>query len=256
MAIRLEPKRANEVRDYRHDWTPFLGSDTIASQTTTATGATVDSAAVETGNRSILFWVSGGTNGSTATITQTVVTAAGRTETETFVLQVADDEVVTLAQAKDYLGELSSDRDAKIAAMIPRARLWVEDHTGLSLLRRQFTERHLPKYGAIRLFKGPLVTVDEIAYTDDAGAQTYTGRNFPPDPTIFPAADDSWPTLSDNNQFEVTYTAGYSPADVDDRLVGAMLALIEGEFSEGYAYPPRAVEAAERCCGQLRMATV
>jgi hypothetical protein len=51
--IALEPKMAAEVRDYTHDWTPFLGTDTISSQTTTVSGVTLDSAVILSGNRAI-----------------------------------------------------------------------------------------------------------------------------------------------------------------------------------------------------------
>ncbi len=103
MAIRLEPKRGNEVRDYRHDWTPFLGTDTIATQTTTANGVTVNSSAVETGSKSVIFWLSAGVNGVPGFVTQTVVTTGGRTETELFVIDILAEEVISLAQAKEYL---------------------------------------------------------------------------------------------------------------------------------------------------------
>lgn len=161
-------------------------------------------------------------------------------------------EPILIDDAKEYLRVRSSDEDDKITAMIPRVRLWVEDHTGLALIQREFTERHLPKYGAIRLFRGPLVEVGEVAYVNASGAQTYVPRAWPPSSTIFPAAGGTWPVLTDREQFEITYTAGYAAGEVDARLIGAMYALIEGEFSEGYAYPPRAVEAAELCCLYLR----
>lgn len=161
-------------------------------------------------------------------------------------------EPVDLAEVKSYLRVLSPDEDDKLTAMIPRARLWVEDHTGLALLQREFTERHWPRYGAIKLFKGPLVSVTSVDYSGG----TYVPRYWAGQSTIFPAEGGTWPSLTDDEQFEVTYVAGFGEGEVDDRLIGAMLALIEGEFSEGYAYPERAVEAAQRCCGYLRTAVL
>lgn len=256
MAIKREPKRPNEVRDYLHSWAAFLGADTIASQTTVGTGVTVDSSTVEAENQEVRFVLSGGMDGTTATVTQTIVSAGGRTETEVFIIRIGDDEPVSLDEAKAYLRIRHTDEDAKIAAMIPRARLWVEDHTGLVLVRREFVERHTPQWGAIRLFKGPLVAAlpadVEVTYLDSGAATTYVPRSFPPSSIIFPAIDDSWPNLADGEQFTVTYTAGFDVGEADDRLIGAMLALIEGEYAEGYAYPPRATEAAERCLAYLR----
>lgn len=168
-------------------------------------------------------------------------------------------EPITLQTVKEYLGLYNADFDAKITAMIPRARKWVEDHTGLALERRQFAEQRLPdRHGAVRLYKGPLASIDSVAYVDSAGnPQTYVPLAYPPSTRIVAANDAYWPTLSNDRLFTITYTAGYATAaDIDERLIGAMLALIEGEFSEGAAYPDRAIEAAERCCSYLRAVAV
>lgn len=249
--IRLEPKLPTEVRNYRHDWAPFLGTDTIASQTTVSSDVTISDDAPDTGDKSVSWKVSGGTLGKTATITQTIVTTAGLTETETFALPISMDEPVSLGQAKDYLRIKTASEDGKVAAMIPRARLWVEDHTGLALIRRPFVERRRTEAGVIRLFKGPLVSVDSVTYGD---AQAYAPRSWPPDRRIAAALNGTWPVLDRDDAFEITYTAGLAQEEIDDRLIGAMLALIEGEYSEGYAYPDRSISAAEQCCGYLRPA--
>lgn len=153
-------------------------------------------------------------------------------------------EPLALEEVKEYLRVLSSDEDSKIAAMIPRARLWVEDFTGLALVQREFVETRVPQYGAIRLNKAPLVSVEPVVYTDG----TYEPLTYPPDATLYASADSTWPTLATDGRFTVTYVAGYADGEVDDRLLGAMYALIEGEYSEGYAYPERAMEAARGAC--------
>lgn len=251
MTIRLEAKRPAEVRTYRHDWTPFLGDDTISSQTTTIAGATLDSATVEAGNQSVLFKISGGTENVPARLEHSIVTASGLTEAETFILPITGAEVVTLGQAKAYLRVRTDSENDKICAMIPRARRWVEDYTGLILVKRQFVERLLPTFGIIRLSHGPLVSIDAVDYIDSSGAAaTLTPTAHPPRAELFVA--DGWPGLADNEAFEITYTAGFEIENIDDRLTGAMLALIEGEFAEGYAYPERATDAAARCCAYLK----
>lgn len=158
-------------------------------------------------------------------------------------------EPLTVDEAKTALRILTTDHDARIEAMIPRARLWVEDYTGLALVQRQFTERRRTEAGGIRLFKGPLVSVDSVIYGD---AQAYTPRDFAPDTRLVAAVDTAWPVLDADDAFEITYTAGFEPDAIDDRLIGAMLALIEGEYSDGYAYPERATDAAARCCGYVK----
>jgi hypothetical protein len=76
-----------------------------------------------------------------------------------------------------------------------------------------------------------------------------------PDTRLVAATGSAWPVLDEDDAFEIEYTAGYADGEVPDELIGAILTLVEGEFSEGYAYPQRATDAAERCCGmQRRMA--
>lgn len=261
MALCWESKRPGEVRTYQIDWSTFLGDDTIASRTLVATGVTVDNGSgqgvIDAGAKGITVKLSGGTSGTLARIVNTIVTTAGETEVEEIVLRISDyEEPISVADAKTYLRVRHDEEDPKIAGMIPRAREWVEDFTGLALTQRKFVEHHWPKYGAIRLFKGPLVAATaadvEIGYTADGQAGVYVGRLFPPSSVIFPAADSTWPTLESDDRFEITYTAGFAAGDVDPRLIGAMFALIEGEYAEGHAYPASATEAAERCCSFLR----
>jgi hypothetical protein len=165
-------------------------------------------------------------------------------------------DVLTLDEVKEYLGVFSSDKDPSIKQMIPRARLWVEDHTGIAILQRQFTERLLPSSnGVMRLSKGPLVADSvTVSYIDSNGSlASFVPTLYPPIGTLY-GGTTGWPMLARNEQFTVTYTAG--DTTVDDRLKGAILALIEGEFSEGYAYPERSTEAAARCCTYLRQMVV
>lgn len=164
-------------------------------------------------------------------------------------------EPITVEQAKDYLRILDdTSHDAKIEGMIPRAREWVEDHTGVVLVAREFTE-YFSDWNALTIYRRP---VTEVAITYGlSGAEDQTefssfSAALNQRPIRF-ASVSAWPELPAGNEISVTYTAG--PAEdeaLDERLLGAMYALIEGEFSEGYAYPEQAVAAAKRCCGQLR----
>lgn len=249
-------KNPAEVADYLFDFMDVLGAgETIATRTVIAAGVTKDSDSIvavgDEADSGVQVWLSGGMDG-TATVTCTITTSGGRSFSEIALLPIGQ-EVVSVAQVKEYLRVLSSDEDAKIAAMIRRARLWVEDYTGLALTQRQFVELRRTERGAIRLFKGPLVSVDSVTYGE---AGTYTPRTFGASTRIYASADSAWPSLDDGDAFEITYTAGFGPGEVDDRLIGAMLALIAGEFDTGRAYPEEAVEAAERCCSYLRTAVL
>jgi uncharacterized phiE125 gp8 family phage protein len=150
-------------------------------------------------------------------------------------------EPLDLATVKDYLRVLDSTEDAKISAMIPRSRLWVEEYTGLALIKRDFAELHTPRAGSVRLYRGPLVALASCTYPDsDGAAQDFTPIASPPSTKL----TGDWPATGNGQPFTVTYTAGVDPGTEDDRLIGAMLTLIEGEYSAGFAYPPDTVTSA------------
>jgi len=171
-------------------------------------------------------------------------------------------EALLLDLVKDYLRVTDDVEDAKIQAMIPRARLWVEEHTGLAIIQREFVELHTPRAGAIRLYRGPLVAVGSVAYVDgEATDQTFDPVAYPPSTKL----TGEWPATQNGDPFTVTYTAGIwvppetvgSPPEldisaIDPRLVGAMLALIEGEYTAGFAYPPDTITAATNCLFYLK----
>jgi uncharacterized phiE125 gp8 family phage protein len=234
--IRLLPtKRATEVRDYRHDWTPFLGLDTIQSQTTTGVGITVDSSLIEPpALQKIKFWLSGGVAPEPGIITQTIVTAGGRTETEIFSLGITvSDELVSVSEAKQNMKVENDDSEnALIAGLIRSARAYVEDESGYVFVRRQFNEEYdVDPRGFIPLDRRPVVIVDEIEYTDDAYAtQTITdsflvlergrGRVYPtPGTTAFP-------TIAPNSKFLVRYTAGYAEGSTHNDVELARQAIL------------------------------
>lgn len=81
-------KDPDAVLDYEWDWAAWLGDDTIASHTVTASaGLTVDS--TEATATAVTAWLSGGTDGATYSVTCHIVTAAGREDdrTMTFTMQ-------------------------------------------------------------------------------------------------------------------------------------------------------------------------
>lgn len=243
MTIRWEPKLAGEVRDYTHDWTPFLVADTIVTSVFTVAGVTKDSDTILSGDQSVKVWLSAGVAGVVASVTNTITTAAGRTETETFVLPIIQyDEPITLAEAKAQVRVDGDNDDNYITTLVPAARRYVENRTGLVIKRRQFIERHMPVRGAIRLYNGPVVSIDEVAYPDNNGAdQTYSGaRYFVGSPFIFPAIGEMWPYPYQSGYygrepFTVTYTAGLSPEQLgtDDyaNLLHAMKLLVGHWFA-------------------------
>jgi hypothetical protein len=136
MTISLLPKLAGEVRRYGHDWTAFLGDDTIASQSNTITGATLDSATIDTGSQSVVFTISGGTAGTAARLTHTITTAAGDHETEVFRIPIGAEEPVTLREAKAQTNMVYDDSEEYLIgkrAMLLLIGHWFENREAFVL---------------------------------------------------------------------------------------------------------------------------
>jgi hypothetical protein len=151
----------------------------------------------------------------------------------------------TLETVKKYLRVFEDFEDDKLEGMILRARDWVEHHTGLATEQRAFLDYGRPRRGQIELRRGPIVSINSVL----AGDTPYNdfiwsgGTN-----TLHAGYGSLWPVLGQGEVLAINYTAGFDEGEIPDQLVGAILALIEGEFSEGFAYPARSVTAAERAC--------
>lgn len=78
MALRWPNKDPDEVLDYVIDWSDRLAGDTISTSTwEVPSGITKDSDS--NGTTSTTVWLSGGTANAVYTLTNRIVTAAGRT---------------------------------------------------------------------------------------------------------------------------------------------------------------------------------
>lgn len=224
MTIALEPsKRPDEERVYKHDWTPWLGAATIASQTTTAdvdSGIVVSDVAIETGDKSITFKVSGGDAGSTGRVTQTITSSTGEIETEVFLVRlVAAEEPVSLAEVKKQLRiEDDNTEDALISSYTRSARAYVESESGFVFVRRQFVETFNRWPLWIELGRRPVISVDLIEYQDTDGTTQEYADFFGSLPLrrIHPAT--SWPTLGTNGSISVRYTAGFAEGEQVEEL--------------------------------------
>lgn len=86
-----KPKDPNETVAYTADWSDQLGSDVIASYTMVATG-TASISNQKQSARSIKFYVTGGTDGTTTTFLNTVTTNTGQVLERTYSLYVASGE--------------------------------------------------------------------------------------------------------------------------------------------------------------------
>lgn len=259
-ATRLETKRPNEVRDYSHDWSAFLGEDTIVTSDVTVDGVTLDSDTNT--DTTVTFWLSGGTADTLATITNTITTAGGRTETEVFTLRIAEySEPVSLDQAKAQLRVTDDSEDALICGFIRAAREYVENYTGRVLVRRAFTETFDSFGNYLELLRRPFVSVDEVAYTDtDGAAQTvasYAVMSGAWPLRVYPAYGESWPAIRSNTEITATYTAGYGLGEEPQALVQAILLLVSTWFANREAVSDRPANeipfAVQSLCDQHRV---
>ena len=78
-----------DVLDYEHDWTPWLGGDTIATSAwTPPDGITVDSDTHT--DTTATVWISGGEAGKSYRITNHITTTGGRTVERSLPIRVQD----------------------------------------------------------------------------------------------------------------------------------------------------------------------
>ena len=82
-------KDPDAVLDYTVDWSDWLGSDTISSSSwTVPSGITKDSDSNT--DTTATIWLSSGKNGKTYEIVNRIVTAGGRTDDRTIIIEVMD----------------------------------------------------------------------------------------------------------------------------------------------------------------------
>ena len=85
----VSPKDPSAVLEYKVDWSPWLGTDTIVSSAwTVPAGITQDSATF--GSAGTTIWLSGGIAGEVYTIANNITTAAGRTVERSMTVAVRD----------------------------------------------------------------------------------------------------------------------------------------------------------------------
>jgi uncharacterized phiE125 gp8 family phage protein len=232
--ISLLPKLAGETRRYRHDWSPFLGLDTISSESTSIAGATLVSTTIDVDNRSVIFKVSGGVAGVPATIAHEITTAGGDIETEVFSIPIGADEPVTLREAKAQVRMLEDDsEDEFLLSLISSARAFVERRSRFLFVSGTRTETFARWGDYLEIWRRPITSIDTIEYstTDDpADDAAYTGfvtnLGFPA--RISAADGDDFPDLLTGGTITVSYTAGALAVTDEAYLIGkrAILLLI------------------------------
>lgn len=140
-------------------------------------------------------------------------------------------EPIDVEQAKAQCRIDDDIEDALIEQKISAAREIVEDITSMVIAQQTFVE-HFSAWGeCLTIFKGPVISIDAIAYDTSDGPATYTGAvaatgTYPV--RIYPAPGAGWPALPRGGGVQVVYTAGYDSGEVPAVMTEAMLVLISG----------------------------
>lgn len=84
------PKDPSAILDYGFEWEDWLDGDTISTSSWTVSPSGLTASPNTKTSNTTTVWLSGGTVGSTYQLTNTVVTAAGRTDQRTMLVAVQD----------------------------------------------------------------------------------------------------------------------------------------------------------------------
>lgn len=145
-------------------------------------------------------------------------------------------ELVSTAEAKEYLRIDHADDDAAIAKMISAAREWLERETGLALGVRRIVETIdcWALSGIVRLALGPLRMLHEVRASNSGVTTTYPAEDFAIAawdlrPRIY--ASRTTPTTdAPIAGIEVEYDAGFSADDAPRPALTAILMLASAVY--------------------------
>jgi len=150
----------------------------------------------------------------------TLVTAA-----TTFPLELTD--------VKTALGIDTSDWDDRIEQLIPQCTREIEVYTGKGFTTQTW-QLVLDEFSdEIELPRGPVTEITEFTYLDEneaeqsVGADVYTTDLVSDPQRIVLNPDQSWPDTTDRiNAVSVTFSVGYTPADLLLDIEAALIGLI------------------------------
>lgn len=83
-------KDPSAILDYGFDWEDWLDGDTISTSSWVVSPSGLTASPNTKTSNTTTVWLSGGTAGSTYQLTNTIVTAAGRTDQRTMLVAVQD----------------------------------------------------------------------------------------------------------------------------------------------------------------------
>ena len=157
-----------------------------------------------------------------STVSASVSSSASQTPSPSPSLEIGDEQIITVEEAKLHLRVLGNDDDSLIDSYIDAATAWAMEYQGRKYLTETCVDYFDRWPAIIRPRWSPLLAVTSIRYIDSAGtwqtlSDSYYDVDIDSEPgRIVEAYNCSWPGVrGDANGIEVTYTAGYG-SDADD----------------------------------------
>lgn len=152
----------------------------------------------------------------------------------------AGDEPITLEQAKAHLKlpDSSTSEDLVIESAIADARGWIEDYTGLVLVRRQITQTISGFARTLRAW--PIISIDSIRYRGRDGVDavlpgnTYFAQITRRPASVLQATGIVWPSLYPGSAVIVTATAGFADANAINAFSPNIMRAMKVLLSEYY----------------------
>lgn len=151
-------------------------------------------------------------------------------------------EPVTVAEAKSHLRVDISDDDTLIGSLITAAREYVELFTGQSFIQRTYRADVVNFASAIRLPRGPVISVSSVKYYDTSSPETLTtwaaSNYYLHNDILWRVEGVSFPSVGSRvDNVQITYTAGWldqsSPrADATPQAIQQAILLLVGDLYE------------------------
>jgi uncharacterized phiE125 gp8 family phage protein len=239
--IIFDPKEPGASEVFAFDFTAELGTDTLTGTPTIDADGVTDGAPAIDGNL-VKVRLSGGTPGTVATVLCSVPTVAGNLLVQLGVVPIGG-TAIDLATAKAAQRIEDDSEDALLAGFLRAAIGAVEARTGKNLTQKVVTQvvngfpcgsyaggpAHYGTHAGIRLWKGPVSSILEVAYDDGNGVEQaltsfrlVEGANA----RLLPAYGEVFPvTAFGPGTVRLSYIAGYEPAELPPELTQAAILL-------------------------------
>lgn len=159
----------------------------------------------------------------------------------------AGDTILPIADARAALNIIGLDHDARITRARDGAIDWAERYTGIAFLERQYVWAVDVFTAAIRLPRGPVVSVDTIAYRGTDGADAVVADWYLAGDKVLASYGSTWPA---GDNVRVTFTAGHATIEaVPPMLMSGMIVAMAAMFAD--AESPD-LTGAQRCLDLVR----